>query len=56
MGTLGAAYAEAGRFDEAVAMAARARDRARELGQSAVAEKNEELIRLFTARQPYRAP
>ena len=56
MGTLGAAYAEAGRFDEAVAMATRARDRARALGQTAVAEKNEELIRLFTARQPYRAP
>jgi Tfp pilus assembly protein PilF len=56
MGTLAAAYAEAGRFDEAVAMATRARDRARELGRAAVAEKNEDLIRLFTARQPYREP
>jgi hypothetical protein len=56
MGTLAAAYAEAGRFAEAVVMATRARDRARELGQGALADKNEDLIRLFTARQPYREP
>jgi tetratricopeptide (TPR) repeat protein len=53
IGTLAAAYAEAGRFDEAVAAAEKARDLALALGQREVAEKNEELIKLFKTAQPY---
>ena len=53
VGTLGAAYAEAGRFDEAVTAAQMARQLALAEGQSELAEKNLELIKLFTARQPY---
>lgn len=54
VGTLAAAYAEAGRFDDAVATAEKARALAIALGQQDVAAKNLELIRLFKARQPYR--
>ena len=54
VGTLGAAYAEAGRFEDAVAAAAKARELALALGHWDVAEKNEKLGRLFAARQPYR--
>jgi tetratricopeptide (TPR) repeat protein len=56
VGTLAAAYAEAGRFDEAVATARKARELALAAGQQALAEKNQKLIELFSARQPYRAP
>ncbi len=56
MGTLAAAYAEAGRFDEAVAMAERAHDMALALGKKEVADKNEELLQLYKARQPYHEP
>jgi tetratricopeptide (TPR) repeat protein len=54
IGTLGAAYAEAGRFEEAVKTATQARDLARAAGLQDLAEKNEELIKLFSNRQPYR--
>jgi hypothetical protein len=56
IGTLAAAYAAAGRFDEAVATAEKARDLALTFGLKEVAEKNEELIQLFRTRQPYREP
>jgi tetratricopeptide (TPR) repeat protein len=56
VGTLAAAYAEAGRFDEAVVTARKARELALAAGQQALAEKNQKLIELFSARQPYRAP
>jgi tetratricopeptide (TPR) repeat protein len=56
MGTLAVAYAEAGRFEEAVAMARKARELALAAGQHELAEKDEKLIALFTARQPYREP
>jgi tetratricopeptide (TPR) repeat protein len=56
VGTLGAAYAEAGRFDEAVAAAEKARELALALGQKDLAEKNQQLIQLFSTRQPYREP
>jgi Flp pilus assembly protein TadD len=56
IGTLGAAYAEAGRIEEAVKTATQARDLARAAGLQYLVEKNEELIKLFTARQRYRQP
>jgi len=56
VGTLGAAYAEAGRFDEAVAASEKARELALALGQKDLAEKNQQLIQLFRTRQPYREP
>jgi tetratricopeptide (TPR) repeat protein len=56
VGTLAAAYAEAGRFEEAVATAEKARELALALGQEKLAEKNRELIPLYRARQPYREP
>ena len=54
LGTLAAAYAEAGRFEEAVAASVKARDQALALGQQALAIKSQELLQLFKARQPYR--
>jgi len=54
VGTLAVAYAEAGRFEEAVAAAGRARDLALACGQEKLAEKNQKLVQLFNARQPYR--
>jgi len=54
IGTLAAAYAEAGRFDDAVAEAERARNLAITLGKTELAAKNEELLGLFKAHQPYR--
>ena len=56
LGTLAAAYAEAGRFNEAVATAERARDLARKAGMEKVAQRNEQLLELYQARQPYREP
>ena len=56
IGTLVAAYAEAGRFDDAVATSEKARDQAIALGQPALALKSQEFLRLFKARQPYREP
>jgi tetratricopeptide (TPR) repeat protein len=56
VGTLAAAYAEAGRFDEAAATAEKARELALGLGQKKVADKNAELIQGYRNRQPYREP
>jgi tetratricopeptide (TPR) repeat protein len=56
VGTLAAAYAEAGRFDEAVATARKAQELALAGGQKGLAEKDEKLVDLFSARQPYREP
>jgi hypothetical protein len=54
IGTLAAAYAEAGRFEEAVAASEKARDLAQALGQQTLALKNQDLMQLFKTRQPYR--
>jgi Flp pilus assembly protein TadD len=54
IGTLAAAYAEVGRFEEAVVAAEKARDLALILGQKGQVEMNEGMIQLFRTRQPYR--
>jgi hypothetical protein len=56
IGTLAAAYAQAGRFDEAVAMAEKARTLALAAGQNEVADKDQQLLELFKARQLYHEP
>jgi hypothetical protein len=48
------AFAETGRFDDAVAMAEKARQLAFAAGQAELAERDLKLIKLFTGRQPYR--
>jgi tetratricopeptide (TPR) repeat protein len=53
LGTLAAAYAEAGRFNEAVATAERARDLARTNGLEKIAGRNEQLLELYRASKPY---
>jgi tetratricopeptide (TPR) repeat protein len=56
LGTLAAAYAEAGRFSDAVSAAEKARDLAEAAGDKAVAAKNRELLELYRAGKPYREP
>jgi len=47
LGTLAAAYAEAGRFTEAIATAQQACDLAKASGQPEVAQRNEQLLELY---------
>jgi 4-amino-4-deoxy-L-arabinose transferase-like glycosyltransferase len=54
VGTLAAAYAEAGRFAEAVSTAQKACDLAAGLGAQDLLKKNQELLELYRRRQPYR--
>ena len=54
--TLAAAYAEAGRFDEAVATMARGRELALARGESELAERTLKLIEFYKLRQPFRDP
>ena len=54
LGTLAAAYAEAGRFMEAVKTAEKARDLAAAAGLKDVAAKNAELLELYRSGKPYR--
>jgi tetratricopeptide (TPR) repeat protein len=54
IGTLAAAYAEAGRFDDAMATAQKAIALARENGEQELLQKNQELLELYRAHQPYR--
>ena len=53
VGTLAAAYAEAGRFPEAVSSAEKARTLALAAGQQAIAQKNQELLALYRTGRPY---
>ena len=55
IGTLAAAYAEAGRFTEAQLMAEKAGQLARQMGLMELAAKNEELLKLYRANRPYHA-
>ena len=54
IGTLAAAYAEMGKFEEAAATAEKAHDLALALGRQSLAQKNRELMQLYQNRQPYR--
>jgi hypothetical protein len=55
LGTLGAAYAEAGRFDEATATAQRACELAVKHGrdEEGLLRRNRELLELYRAHQPF---
>ena len=53
VGTLAAAYAEAGRFKEAMETAQQARALAQAAGQPEVAERNRELLGLYQSGQAY---
>ncbi len=53
VGTLAAAYAEAGRFDDAVQMAEKARSFANAIGQKNVADRNEQLLQFYRAGKPF---
>jgi len=54
MGTLAAAYAETGKFQEAVATAERACVLAQQAGQAELFKKNQELLALYKSRTAYR--
>jgi Flp pilus assembly protein TadD len=54
VGTLAAAYAEAGRFSEAVATAQKACALATESGDQPLARRNQELLEQYRAGRPYR--
>jgi len=54
VGTLAAAYAEAGRFDDAIAMAQKACAMASESGEQDLLKRNQELLALYRTHQPYR--
>ena len=54
VGTLGAAYAEAGRFDEAIATAQQACDLATRNGETNLLQANQKLLELYRAHKPAR--
>jgi Flp pilus assembly protein TadD len=56
VGTLAAAYAEAGRFEEAVNAGRKAIDLANETGDLAFANLNRQLLQLYQNRRPYHEP
>ncbi len=56
VGTLAAAYAEGGRFAEAVEAAQEAEKLAREANHTQLAARNRELLELYRAGKPYREP
>ena len=56
VGTLAAAYAECGRFPEAVAIAQKAIELARAGGDARFAATNEQLLTLYRAGKPYHMP
>jgi hypothetical protein len=56
VGTLAAAYAEAGRFDDAIATAQKACKLASESGEQDLLKKNNELLELYRKHLLYREP
>jgi tetratricopeptide (TPR) repeat protein len=56
IGTLAAAYAEAGRFDDAISTAQKACDRALEQGETNLLARNKELLALYQTHRPYHEP
>lgn len=53
VGTLAAAYAEAGRFPDAIRMAQKARDLAQAQGDSNLATRNTELLEIYQSGRAY---
>ena len=53
VGTLAAAYAEAGRYDDAIAAAEKACALATAAGEQELLEKNRKLLALYRAHLPY---
>ncbi len=53
LGTLAAAYAEAGRFSDAISTAEKARDLATAVNKPELAESNRQLLELYRAGKPY---
>jgi len=53
IGTLAAAYAEAGRFDDAISTGQKACTLASELGEPELLKRNQELLALYRAHLPY---
>jgi tetratricopeptide (TPR) repeat protein len=53
IGTLAAAYAEAGRYDDAVVAAQKARDVALAQGQKDIAQTNAKLMKLYQSGKPF---
>jgi tetratricopeptide (TPR) repeat protein len=53
LGTLAAAYAEAGRFEDAIRTAEEARDLARTAGNQNLAETNQQLLEMYRAGKPF---
>jgi tetratricopeptide (TPR) repeat protein len=56
LGTLAAAYAEAGRFPEAIATAQKAKVLAEKANQTELASRNQQLLELYKANKPYHEP
>jgi len=56
IGTLAAAYAEAGHYPEAVTTAEKAEQLATSAGLKKIAEKNRQLLELYRAGKPYHEP
>ena len=56
VGTLAAAYAEAGRYDDAMAAAQKACALATAAGERELLETNQKLLALYRAHQPYHEP
>jgi hypothetical protein len=56
VGTLAAAYAEAGRFDDAIATAQKACALASESGKQDLLKNNQDLLALYQKHQPYHEP
>jgi tetratricopeptide (TPR) repeat protein len=54
LGTLAAAYAEAGRFSDAITTAEKARDLANASGLNEIAARNNSLLEVYRKGQPYR--
>ena len=55
VGTLAAAYAEAGRFDDAILAAQNACALAEKSGEQNLLQKNQELLKLYRAHRPCRS-
>jgi len=56
LGVLAAAYAEVGRFDDAVRTCQRAIETARQAGAEGMVQRQEERLELYRAGQPFRQP